>query len=323
MRKSALIAFPPRESRLRTGHGAPALTPAIDRTRRRAAAAAAAGCAALFAYPLYELMRFAAGSDLYSYIALIPAVSGYLVWLERDRLRVGGSIHRLSGALLLALGLAGLAAATAIRIAGIDLPVEDRLAVTSTAAVVTLAGLARSFLSPVAFRAVRFPLGFLVFLIPLPNAAMAQVEIFMQHGSAAVARALFEATDTTVFYQDLTFHLPGIHLLVAPECSGMRSTLVLFILSVLAGGLFLRSPRHRLLVVLAILPLALLRNGFRIFVIGELCVHLGPHMIDSLIHRRGGPLFFALSLVPLFLLLFALKRREQRPPVTPVAAALS
>ena len=33
--------------------------------------------------------------------------------------------------------------------------------------------------------------------------------------------------------------------------------------------------------------------------IGLLCVHVGPHMIDSYIHRQGGPIFFALSLGPL------------------------
>jgi exosortase/archaeosortase family protein len=61
-----------------------------------------------------------------------------------------------------------------------------------------------------------------------------------------------------------------------------------------------------------VIPLGILRNGFRILVIGLLCVRVGPHMIDSDIHRRGGPLFFALSLVPLFLLLWWLRRQEQR-----------
>jgi len=64
--------------------------------------------------------------------------------------------------------------------------------------------------------------------------------------------------------------------------------------------------------MLVVIPLALLRNGFRIFVIAELCVRMGPQMIDSPIHRRGGPVFFVLSLVPLFLLLLYLSKRELR-----------
>ena len=46
--------------------------------------------------------------------------------------------------------------------------------------------------------------------------------------------------------------------------------------------------------------------------ISLLCVHFGPHMINSPIHRKGGPIFFAVSLVPLFILLWALYRSEQK-----------
>ena len=62
--------------------------------------------------------------------------------------------------------------------------------------------------------------------------------------------------------------------------------------------------------IAVVIPLAILRNGFRIFVIGLLCVHLGPQMIHSLIHRRGGPLFFVLSLIPFLFLLWLLRRGD-------------
>jgi hypothetical protein len=63
------------------------------------------------------------------------------------------------------------------------------------------------------------------------------------------------------------------------------------------------------------------RNGFRIWVIGTVCVEFGPQMIHGIIHNRGGPLFFALSLVPLFLLLWWLRRGEAPktdPPISPI-----
>jgi exosortase/archaeosortase family protein len=119
--------------------------------------------------------------------------------------------------------------------------------------------------------------------------------------------------------QQTSFQLPGMPLEVAPECSGIRSTLVLFITSLLAGHLFLRSPWRRAALVLAVIPLALLRNGFRIFSIGQLCVNLGPHMINSPIHKRGGPLFFLLSLVPFFLMLLWLRKSEQKAQPNPPA----
>jgi exosortase/archaeosortase family protein len=82
--------------------------------------------------------------------------------------------------------------------------------------------------------------------------------------------------------------------------------------SILAGNLFLKTPWRRFALVAFVIPLAILRNGFRILVIALLCVNVGPQMIHSVIHRRGGPLFFALSLIPLLLLLWWLRRSEIR-----------
>ena len=41
---------------------------------------------AAFAQPLLALVNYAAGSELYSYILLIPFVSAYLLYLRRDQL---------------------------------------------------------------------------------------------------------------------------------------------------------------------------------------------------------------------------------------------
>jgi len=112
--------------------------------------------------------------------------------------------------------------------------------------------------------------------------------------------------------EGMVFELPGIAIQVARECSGIHSSWVLFITGLLASHLFLRTRWRKIVLVAFVIPLGILRNGFRIFVIGMLCVHIGPYMIGSVIHRQGGPFFFALSLVPLFLLLLWLRRRERR-----------
>jgi exosortase/archaeosortase family protein len=127
---------------------------------------------------------------------------------------------------------------------------------------------------------------------------------------------MFQLLGTTLWRQDLIFRLPGITLEVAPECSGIHSTLALFITSTIAAYLYLKSPWRRVALVAAVLPLALLRNGFRIVTIGELCVHIGPDMINSYIHRHGGPIFFTLSLVPFAFILVLLKRSERRGSVS-------
>ena len=158
--------------------------------------------------------------------------------------------------------------------------------------------------------AAAFPFAFLIFMVPLPDGIVNWLETVSKLASAEAAALLFSIAGTPALRDGTVFQLPGIAIEVAQECSGIRSSWVLFITSLLASYLFLKTPWRRAIVIALVLPLAILRNGFRILVIGLLCVEIGPQMIHSVIHKQGGPLFFALSLVPLFLLLWWLRRGE-------------
>ena len=158
--------------------------------------------------------------------------------------------------------------------------------------------------------AAAFPFAFLIFMVPLPDGIVDLLETASKLASAEAAALFFSIAGTPVLRDGTVFQLPGIVIQVAQECSGIRSSWVLFITSLLASYLFLRSPWRRAVLVLLVIPLAILRNGFRILVIGLLCVQVGPQMIHSVIHHQGGPIFFALSLIPLFLLLWWLRRGE-------------
>ena len=168
------------------------------------------------------------------------------------------------------------------------------------------------FLGANYLRKIAFPVAMMFFCIPFPQAVREGIETFFQLGSTDVAYVFLTASGMPVYLTGTHFHMPGFSLNVAPECSGIHSSVVLVITSLLAGYLFLKSPWRRLLLVLVVVPLALLRNGFRVFVIAQLCVRIGPQMIDSPIHHKGGPVFFVLSLVPLFLLLVYLNKCESR-----------
>lgn len=158
-----------------------------------------------------------------------------------------------------------------------------------------------------------FPVAFLIFMVPMPDIMAANLETASQLASTEAANLFFNISGMPVLRDGTRFQLPDIAIEVGKECSGIRSSWVLLITSMVAANLFLRQPWRRLALVCFVFPLAILRNGFRVFVIGLLCVEIGPNMINSLIHRRGGPLFFALSLVPLFVLLWWLRRTERRP----------
>jgi exosortase len=163
-------------------------------------------------------------------------------------------------------------------------------------------------------QAAAFPLAYLIFMVPMPDSMREGLELASKTASAEVANFLFHFSGIPFLRAGPVFQLPNITIEVAQECSGIRSSWVLLMTSVLAANLFLKTSWRRIVFVAFVIPLGILRNGFRILVIGMLCVNIGPQMIHSVIHRRGGPFFFVISLVPFLLVLWWLHRGESRAP---------
>lgn len=263
----------------------------------------------VFIKPLAALMMHAYQSELNSYIPLVPIVAAYLLYLQRSKLPSDYRSSIAATIVMCAIGAATLFAS--IRLDDI-LSANDRLALVALSYVGILAAGGFLFLGTRWMAAAAFPVAFLIFIVPLPDAAVHRIETASVLASADVSAWLFRLTGTPLLRDGTILALPGIVLKVAQECSGIHSSWILFITSLVASHLFLDSPWRRLVLVAFVFPLAIVRNSFRILVIGLLCVHIGPEMIHSYIHRQGGPIFFALSLIPLFLLLLWLRRQEQR-----------
>lgn len=281
-----------------------------QKSRFLGAACFAVVLAAVFGHPLLTLIKYAASSQLHSYILLIPFVSAYLLYIRRDQLPKKYSVDLPLAIVSLAIGLGILIFTYWLDFAGRVLGTPDRLTLLTLSFLCCLAAAGFFFLGRAWMRAAAFPLAYLIFMVPMPNAMADALEQASAAASAEMANLLFHLSGMPFFRVGPVFQLPNITIQVAQECSGIRSSLVLFITSILAANLFLKTPWRRVALIAVVIPLAILRNGFRIFVIGLLCVHLGPQMIHSLIHRRGGPLFFVLSLIPFLFLLWLLRRGD-------------
>jgi exosortase C (VPDSG-CTERM-specific) len=267
---------------------------------------------AAFGQPLLALANYAAHSALHSHILLIPFVSAYLLYIRRDQLPRRYVADLPLGIVLLAGGLGVLLFTYWLNFAGRALADNYYLVLLTLSFLCCLAAGGFFFFGRDWMRAAAFPLAYLIFMVPMPDAMADALETASKYASAEVANLFFQLGGTPFLRAGLIFQLPNITIEVAQECSGIRSSWVLFITSVLAANLFLKSSWRRLVLVALVIPLAILRNGFRIFVIGLLCVNAGPQMINSVIHRRGGPVFFVLSLIPFLLLLWWLRKGEIR-----------
>ena len=266
----------------------------------------------LFVRPLLGLIALAAASQLHSHILLIPFIFAYLIYLRRDRLTPESPVSIGWSIPCFLIGCAALVLAFAFPRLSSSASQSDHLALIILGFVCFVAAGGCLVFGRAWMRSLAFPFVFLIFLVPLPDEIVFWLETGSKLASADTANLFFNISGTPILRDGTIFQLPGIVLEVAQECSGIRSSLVLFITSLLVAHLFLKTAWRRVVLVAFVIPLGILRNGFRILVIGLLCVHYGREMINSIIHRKGGPLFFALSLIPLFLLLCWLRRGEPK-----------
>jgi exosortase C (VPDSG-CTERM-specific) len=265
-----------------------------------------------FGRPLLGLANYAAHSALHSYILLVPLVSAYLLYLRRDQLPKKYGTDLPLGIGLLACGLGLFLFAHWLGFAGRTPADNYYFVLLALSFLCCLAAGGFFFFGRDWMGAAAFPLTYLIFMVPMPDAMADALETASKYASAEVANVLFHLSGTPLVRAGVVFQLPNITIEVAQECSGIRSSWVLLMTSILAANLFLKTSWRRFALVAFVIPLAILRNGFRILVIGLLCVNVGPQMIHSVIHRRGGPVFFALSLIPLFALLWWLRKGETR-----------
>jgi len=269
---------------------------------------------ATFSLVLLRLLRFSLGSELESYVPMVPFISAYLLYLKRETRGLPASVtSRRSVAAGIWAVTAGLLALQGVleshgRVAG-----EASVLVLPVMAFVTgIIGGVVYFLGLPSFRAMMFPWLFLYFLVPIPEPLAHGLRVALQQGSAEAAYVMFKLTGTPVFRDGLAFCLPGLTIQVAEECSGIHSSLVLVITSLVAGHLFLNKTAGRLLLVVLVLPLCLIRNGFRIVSVSLLTIYVDPGIIDGPLHHRGGPVYFILSLGVLVAILCGLRRFERR-----------
>jgi exosortase len=263
---------------------------------------------ATFGVSLATLVRFSFQAEHYSHIVLIPLLSAVLVGLERRYVFARVETHRTAGVAL--LGAGALIAVVGQRLSE-STSLNDRLSVVVVGVVTSIVGAFALCYGVRALRASLFPILLLYLMVPIPDILLSRVILWLQIGSAAVTHALFELVGTPVLRTGLVFALPGVTIEVAQECSGIRSSLALLITSLLAGHFVLRSPWAKAALVLATIPLLVVKNGIRIVTLSLLSIHVDSSYLSGNLHQRGGIVFFALSLALLMPILVLLQKSER------------
>jgi exosortase len=270
---------------------------------------------ATFWGPFRQLLSLSLTNDRYSHLVVIPFISACLMYANRrDIFRATAYDLRLGIPLVL------LAAGSGWFLSFWLLSGRNgyRLTLVILAALVAWAGGFLLCYGVRAFRPARFPLLFLLLMVPIPAALMDKVILMLQVGASDVIYALFWITGTPLFRQGFTFEMPGVAIVIAQECTSIHSTWALFIAGLLAGHFFLRSFPAKVCLSLLTIPISIFTNSVRIVTIWFLAAHVDISFLNGDLHRNGGILFSLISLFILLLSLWMLRRLEYRALRRPV-----
>lgn len=151
---------------------------------------------------------------------------------------------------------------------------------------------------------------FLFLLVPIPYVLAERIILFLQERSADVALWLFRICRVPVFREGLVLHIPKLDLAVAEQCSGIRSSMVLFVTTFILGEFVLRSFWSKSLLVVSVIPIVIFKNGLRIVTVSLLTIYVNRGFLHGWLHQSGGIVFYLLGLAILVVIAKLLRTAE-------------
>jgi exosortase D (VPLPA-CTERM-specific) len=264
--------------------------------------------------PLRSMATIWMENEDYSYGFMIPLASAYLLWEKRKTLSgipVKSAWEGLPVLLLFAL----------ISLYGM-LGSSGNVSMPSIPVLIVLFSL---FCFGVeAVKRLMLPLGFLVFMVPVPAAIDRYLGMHLKAISTRLGGAFISLFKIPVNISGNIIDLGVMQLQVVDACSGMRYIFPLLALGFLYAHFFERVLWKRAVCVLVTIPLGVLFNALRIGITGVLTDRFGPGVAHGFFHDLSGWVVFVFAFVMLFavsrvLRMFPPRAAVSRNPAAPQA----
>jgi exosortase D (VPLPA-CTERM-specific) len=234
----------------------------------------------------------------YSHGIIIPVLSAFLIWRQREQLRSLPFTGSWIGLPLIALGLT-------LRLVG---ELTTMFTIEHYAFLIVLYGLVLALTGPAIFRRLWMPLLILIFAVPLPSFFNNSLSLQLQFVSSVLGVWVIRAAGISVLLEGNIIDLGNFQLEVAEACSGLRYLLPLMTLAFIVAYLFRGPLWKRVLIFLSSIPITVVMNSLRIGFIGITVEHWGPAMAEGTLHDFEGWLVFMFSTGALLLTAMGLSR---------------
>jgi exosortase len=226
----------------------------------------------------------------YGHGFFVPLFSCYILWRERERW-TRTEIRPSNFGFVVMIGAVGLLLLGSL---------GAELFISRFSLLVLLAGMVLFLAGWRMLRAVSFPLGYLMWMIPIPVIIYNQVTFPLQLIASRFATAWLELVQVPVLRDGNILVMSNYSLEVVEACSGIRSLMTLMSLAVAYG--YLIEPRRwvRYAVTVLMIPIAVVTNAIRIMAAGMLAHRYGPAAAEGFLHEFSGWVIFVAALLLMF-----------------------
>lgn len=227
----------------------------------------------------------------YSHGFIIPVISLFIIGTKKEK--ISRITERTSSdygfyILIIALILYGISFFWAIRfLSGISL-------------IVSITGVTVFLYGKEIMKEILFPIGFLIFMVPLPFVDIMAPAI--QRYSAMYSTALANTMGINAFNIGYEIHLPTAAFEVGLACSGMRSIVSLMVIAVLFAYILDGSLLMKGVILFSSIPLAISGNILRITAVLYIASQYGTEAAIEFFHDFSSFILFIVSMSGIFVI---------------------
>jgi exosortase D (VPLPA-CTERM-specific) len=257
-----------------------------------------------FAEGATQMLQVWNESEEYSYAYLIPLISLFIAWQQKNELA--------------RIEFTGSWLGVAIVVLGILLGIIGRLGSVFTlqhiGLVTVLVGTVIALTGVKAMRVLWMPLLLLYLVIPLPRFLEVKLSSGMQLTSSAIGVWFLRLIGVSVFLEGNVIDLGVYQLQVAEACDGLRYLYPLLTLGLVLAWFYKGAMWKRVAIFLSAIPITILMNSLRIASIGVMVDRWGIGMAEGFLHEFQGWAVFMVSFGLMVLLMIGLSRvgRDRR-----------
>jgi len=258
----------------------------------------------VFSPALVAMSAVWAAVDYQAHGYLVGPVAAAMAWSRRERFAAASRRAEPLGLALLALSLL-------MYVAGL---LADLLSLQGVALPAALAGLAGWRRGRSAARVLAFPIGYLIFLVPVPPQWLAPLVTALQVFVTRLAMVLLHAFEVPALREGNVIVLPEGSLFVAEACSGITSIVTLLPVAALLVFLTPGPRRNALILLTAVVPVAMLWNLVRVVATVAATRSFGVVRVTTgSLHETAGMLTFVMGCLSLLVLSAWLGKQRRNP----------